>query len=186
MRAAQINLLPQKDFEDTPVGRLLRWSLTYGRYIIICTEVIVLLAFIYRFSLDRKVTDLEEAIAQKSAIIEANQEFETYFRNLQTRTEQIGTLLENEDVVIGVIRYLESITPLDVELSTITISARDRTLTLNAISGTSSSLALFLSQLKNSDVITQVNVNSLAKQNTGTGETLFSINAVIHPEALTK
>ena len=89
MPAKTINLLIHTDFDKTFLGKFLRWSLTYGRYIIICTEIIVLLAFIYRFSLDRKITDLNDEIEQKSAIIAANSNFEEQFRNLQFRTEQI-------------------------------------------------------------------------------------------------
>ena len=44
MPAKAINLLPERTFEKTIVGRILRWSLTYGRYIIISTEIIVLAA----------------------------------------------------------------------------------------------------------------------------------------------
>ncbi|HCS79450.1 TPA: hypothetical protein DIV55_06990, partial [Patescibacteria group bacterium] len=67
--AKPINLLTRKDFDASLVGRILRWSLIYGRYIIVSTEIIVLLAFIYRFSLDRQITDLNEEIEQKSAIV---------------------------------------------------------------------------------------------------------------------
>src|SRR3989344_3425468 len=67
-----INLIGEGDFSRTPIGRIVTWATTYGRYIMILTEIIVLLAFISRFSLDRKLTDLKEEITQKQAIIETN------------------------------------------------------------------------------------------------------------------
>ena len=61
----RINLLGSQDLEHTPWGRIVAWATTYGRYIMITTEIIVLLAFISRFSLDRKNTDLTEEVTQK-------------------------------------------------------------------------------------------------------------------------
>ena len=59
-RKITINLLGERKVGETPVERLLLWITTYGRYIMIGTEIVVLLAFISRFSLDRKITDLRE------------------------------------------------------------------------------------------------------------------------------
>ena len=71
-----INLLGDSEMDHTPVGRIVNWAVTYGRYIMIGTEIVVLLAFISRFSLDRKLTDLKEEVGQKQEIIEANLPFE--------------------------------------------------------------------------------------------------------------
>ena len=122
MPAKAINLLIRKDFDQTSFGRFLRWSLTYGRYIIICTEIIVLLAFIYRFSLDRSITDLNENIDQKSAIVKANQGFEKRFRNLQTRSQQVSSLFNHQGMVIYVLNHLEQITPSQVQYSSLDFS----------------------------------------------------------------
>ena len=69
-----INLIGEEEMAHTPVGRIVAWAVTYGRYIMIGTEIIVLLAFISRFSLDRKLTDLNDEVSQKQAIIDANQQ----------------------------------------------------------------------------------------------------------------
>src|SRR3990167_1463025 len=105
MSAQTINLLSQKDFDRTLVGKLLRWALTYGRYIIISTEIIVLFAFILRFSLDRQITDLNEEIEQKAAIVAANKGFESSFRNLQSRTQQINTLFTGQNQISTLITH---------------------------------------------------------------------------------
>src|SRR5690349_13458879 len=87
-----INLLGDSDTEHTPLGRIVNWAVTYGRYIMIGTEIVVLLAFISRFSLDRKLTDLKEEVAQKQEIIEANLPFEQDVRDLQDKLSKIKTL----------------------------------------------------------------------------------------------
>ena len=84
-----INLLGQEDLSHTPGGRMVQWAMTYGRYIMILTEIVVLGAFVSRFSLDRKLTDLKEEITQKQAIIEANSELEQNIRTLQNQLERI-------------------------------------------------------------------------------------------------
>ena len=63
-KTVDVNLLEKDDFSESPIGRIVTWAITYGRYIMILTEIVVLLAFISRFSLDRKLTDLNEAIGQ--------------------------------------------------------------------------------------------------------------------------
>ena len=64
----KINLLSKKDLEEKALGRFLKWSLSFGRYIIVGTEIIVLIAFFSRFKLDRQLTDLHEAINQKGVL----------------------------------------------------------------------------------------------------------------------
>ena len=68
---SNINLLKNSS-DQSPLDRITDWALTYGRYIMIGTEIVVLLAFISRFSLDRKLTDLKEEIGQKQQILLAN------------------------------------------------------------------------------------------------------------------
>lgn len=177
MPAKSINLLPNREFETTILGKILRWSLTYGRYIIVSTEIVVLLAFIYRFSLDRKITDLKEEIDQKAAIIEANQGFETQFRNLQKRTQQIGLLFQNQDTSVKVLRHLQSITPSGVQFNSFTYSGD--AVTINALVTTNSDLSLFLNDLKNSPLLTKINVTSLSKKSAGASETSLEIQAQV-------
>lgn len=177
MPAKNINLLPQKDFDQTPLGRFLRWSLTYGRYIIVCTEIVVLLAFIYRFSLDRQITDLNEEVDQKVAIIKANLPFERQFRNLQHRTQEIGTLLVDNDLSYKLIKHLESITPRGIIYKDFGFDQNKVTISATAV--TDASLALFLHQLKNSQLLTDIDITSLSKRSTGVSEITFQVGATI-------
>jgi len=88
--------LPRQGLEGTPVGRLIDWLLSSGRYIIIFTELIVIGAFLSRFWLDRKNSDLSEEIRQQKAILEATQAFEQEFRLFQTRLKVIAQYLEED------------------------------------------------------------------------------------------
>ena len=180
MPAQPINLLPRKDFDRTIFGKFLRWSLIYGRYIIVSTEIVVLLAFIARFSLDRTITDLNEEIDQKAAIVTANQGFEDRFRNLQNRTNYITHFFAKQDALQRLLTHLQVITPQGVRLTNLTLT--DDTVSLDAVAQTSSSLASFLSNLKNSDTLTDISVANVTKKTAQTAETTIKIEAILKTE----
>ncbi|MBI3385346.1 hypothetical protein HY030_04095, partial [Candidatus Gottesmanbacteria bacterium] len=88
-----INLMPTEDLERTPAGRFLKWALTVGRYIVIFTELIVLIAFLSRFWLDRTLSDLHESIKQKQAIVKSAKDLEDQARSVQNRLHEVSTIL---------------------------------------------------------------------------------------------
>lgn len=177
MPAKTINLLTRQDFDRSSFGRILRWSLTYGRYIIVSTEIIVLMAFILRFSLDRKITDLNEEIDQKSEIVKANLGFEQRFRNLQKRVDQISTLFTNQDKLIQVLSHLEQITPIGIRYTSFTFSTN--AIDIAGTANTSSSLSLFIVNLKSSPRLTNIDITGLTKKGAGSTEITFKVNAQI-------
>ncbi len=141
----RINLLGSQDLEHTPWGRLVSWATTYGRYIMITTEIVVLLAFISRFSLDRKNTDLTEELTQKQAIIVANLEFERDIKTLQTNLATAKKLLADQAKPVELINLIEELIPPDVYLRSLDLS--QNRLTINATAGTTQGFAQFLSNL---------------------------------------
>ncbi len=181
MPAKTINLLPHKDFDQTPLGKFLQWSLTYGRYIIVSTEIIVLLAFIFRFSLDRQITDLNEEIAQKSAIIEANQTFEQQFRNLQLRVNTIGKIITNQDLPLNILKHLENITPSGITFSSYNYAGNK--INIQAIAASDQSLAEFLYQLKKSQLLSDINVTNLNKTAAQVNNITFAFEAALKQTA---
>ena len=60
-------------------ARFIKWLTTIGRWVMTLTELIVISAFISRFWLDRKNSDLSDLIRQKQAILESTQYFESEF-----------------------------------------------------------------------------------------------------------
>lgn len=160
-----INLLGEQDLGHSPWGRLITWSITYGRYIMIGTEIVVLLAFISRFSLDRKLTDLKEEIAQKQMIIEANQQFEKEIRSLQDQLAKIKALTKDQDRPLTTIILIQSLLPPDVYLQAFELG-KDR-LKINAIAGTTAGFSQFLASLTGTREISQVEIGEVRKSITG-------------------
>jgi hypothetical protein len=81
----EISLLPEENNSQSFSNRFVRWLTTAGRFVIVFTELIVVMAFVSRFWLDRKNADLSETIRQQTAIIESTRDFENEYLLLQQR-----------------------------------------------------------------------------------------------------
>ncbi len=156
-----INLLGQEDLKHTPQGRIIGWALTYGRYIMIGTEIVVLLAFISRFSLDRKLTDLREEIAQKQAILEANKDLERDIRALQDKLVKFKQTTVNQKLPLDTLTTLQSLLPFDVSVDTLDI-ATDR-LSVTATAGTTRGFSQFLTNLQAAKQFSRIDIGDIKK-----------------------
>ena len=105
-----INLIVKKEASFS--NQLLSWALTYGRYIIIITQIIVLTVFFTRFKLDRDHTDLKESVSQKQALIESVASLETEIRRIQKNLADIKQVTANQNIPLNILRFLSEITPL--------------------------------------------------------------------------
>lgn len=156
-----INLLGQEDLKHTPHGRIISWALTYGRYIMIGTEIVVLLAFISRFSLDRKLTDLKEEITQKQAILEANVDLERDIRLLQDALVKIKQTTANQSVPLDTLALLQAILPTDVYVETLDI-ATDR-MAVSAVAGTTYGFSQLLTNLSATKQFAKIDIGDIKK-----------------------
>lgn len=146
---ASIELLPQEEWQKGKLGKLLKWTLTVGRHIVILTELVVILAFLSRFKLDRDLADLGKEIEQKQAIIEASADFEKEFRFLQKRLVSIESLRKDQIPAVEIVSELATLTPLNIQFSDLEVNKEGTELTATSL--TESGLATFLDKLKNSD-----------------------------------
>jgi len=156
-----INLLGKEDFTSTPSGRIISWAVTYGRYIMIGTEIVVLLAFASRFSLDRKLTDLKEAITQKQAILEANSQLEQSIKNLQERIAKTNVLYKDQDKLVKLLEFIQTSLPPDVHLDTLAIGV-DK-LSAQSVAGTNQGFSQFLALLSRNKQLTHVEIGDVKK-----------------------
>lgn len=161
-----INLLGQEDLAHSPQGRIVNWALTYGRYIMIGTEIVVLLAFISRFSLDRKLTDLREEIDQKQAILTANVSLENEIRSLQTQLANIKTLLTDQAKPVEYLALVASLLPADVYVNSLEIT-KDKIIA-DATAATTDGFNQLLINLQTTKKFTNVEIGDV-KKNPQTG-----------------
>lgn len=160
--SVNINLLTRDELSNTPVGRLLAWAVTYGRYIMVLTELVVLITFVSRFSLDRKLTDLNEEIAQKQSILEVNSQLEVDIRTLQGQLAQIKTITQIQNKPVDTLYFLQSILPSDVSLTSVNLQ-KDK-LIVSAIAGTTNGFSTFLNSLTANKKIGNIQVDEIKRQ----------------------
>lgn len=156
-----INLLGDSDMGHTPLGRIVNWAITYGRYIMIGTEIVVLLAFISRFSLDRKLTDLKEEVSQKQDIIEANLSFENDVRLLQNKLASIKTLSALPINPYDTLTSFQSLLPSGVYLQSFDLE-KD-VLTVQATAGSTYAFSQFIANLQATKSFTNIDIGDIKR-----------------------
>lgn len=112
---ASINLFKGK--KRSFLDKFFKWALTFGRFVVIITETIALLAFLYRFSLDRELIDLHDTIKQKQAIVKLFKDNENKYRNFQERIALSSKLVEIGEETATIFNDIVGLTPSDVVIS---------------------------------------------------------------------
>jgi hypothetical protein len=156
-----INLLGDSEMDHTPLGRIVSWAVTYGRYIMIGTEIVVLLAFISRFSLDRKLTDLKEEITQKQDIVEANLPFENDVRLLQNKLASIKTLSSMPVNPLEILTLFQSLMPSGVYFQSLDLS-KD-VLSIQATAGSTYAFSQFIANLQATKSLTAIDIGDMKR-----------------------
>ena len=170
-----INLMPTEDLDKSPAGRFLKWALSVGRYIVIFTELIVLIAFLSRFWLDRTLSDLHESIKQKQAIIRSAKELEDQARSIQNRLHEINNITSDSVNAEDILKLLQKITPTDVVYDSLTIGKNQMNISASALSEVS--LSVFSYNLRNSKLFSEINLDDVQKNKKQQGEISFSLSA---------
>ncbi len=158
----KINLLPQEEFAQSTLGRVLRWLLTSFRLIVIATEMVVMIAFLSRFWLDAQISDLTDAINQKKAVITSYAQTEKSMRQAQKELAIFSALAYDKSKYIPLLETLTTQLPQDVQVTSLTID--NSQLQLRAITSSEASASSFMLNLKNTGlfdktIITQVSID---------------------------
>lgn len=176
-KVSQINLLPQKEFASTTFGRILNWVLSTFRIIVIVTEIIVMLAFLSRFWLDAKNTDLNEEIKQKQAVIASSLSFEKDFKDIQERLKIFSDISTSEGIISGAFKEISSRMPDDVILTSITFDKDG--LEISGKSPSEVGVQQFISNLSQSKSLEKVALSNVKSEEEGSQVLSFSIKAEI-------
>lgn len=159
-RKGPVNLLPKDSFESSAVGRVLAWALVFGKWSVIVTQLIVVGAFLLRFGLDRKLTDLRRSMNVEISIIESYSELEREFRLAQSRLEIATEAISTQKSATDLLAHLATITPIDVWYERMTIT--DDSVTIAAYSSSISGFSLFIQSLKADVNFSSVSIGSIS------------------------
>jgi len=155
-RKKAINLLPKDSFESSQIGIVLSWLLTFGKWAVIVTQLIVMGAFLWRFGLDRELTDLKKQIAKNVAIIKSYEQVERDFILTQKRLAAAKTVIEQQKLISEEMAALAAVTPLDVWYDKLTISPKSTSIA--AYSRSLPGFSQFLGSLQKDPRYTSISV----------------------------
>lgn len=172
----KVNLLPKEELEKRPLGKFLKWTLSYGRYIIISVELVVLMVFFSRFVYDRRLTDLNESIEQKQTIVVSAQELEEEIKSFQQGIEKVKLLEQEKTDFLKILERLKTITPDGVVFENILFDKEKVSLAGRATSN--AAFAQLLLGLKDLSPFSQIEIAQITKEEE-TGLILFEIKASI-------
>lgn len=176
-----INLVPQDPFFETFLGRTLRWAVKVGRYIVMFTELVVILSFATRFSLDRQITDLNDAIRQKESVALSYGELEAEVRASQTKIEQYQQL-DQQTNLVDAFPALSQITPSDIKMSELNIKPTSVVLAGTTLS--QNSLNLLINNIQLSPNFFSVAVDRIETSSDKNAGLFFRISAAtVKPES---
>lgn len=156
----EINLLPQDDLETRPGGKFLKWALSWGKKIVVLTELLVVLAFLSRFKLDTDVANLSDEIDKRKVIIEASQEFENKFRTVQ---ESLNTVKKINQIPSALAVADSGRALLPGGVAVVQVESTNDHLSVNGGSS-DQTLSQMLSTFRNSRKFEDVIVERVAKQ----------------------
>ncbi|MFA6008204.1 MAG: PilN domain-containing protein [Candidatus Shapirobacteria bacterium] len=164
----EISLLPNDENNNTLIARILKWLTTVGRIVIIFTELIVISAFLSRFWLDRKNSDLSEVIRQQTAILASTQDFETDYRSLQERLKYISSFYQSEPKYVDNLNSLIQSLPDGIYFQSLNLSSDPKTSQVLAqvelYSYQEDPIVNFITNLKLNPDISSVNVQKIEKK----------------------
>lgn len=178
-KVRQVNLVPQEDLSSSTSGKVLLWIVSTFRVILIITELFVIGAFISRFWLDAKNTDLSEEMKDKKNIITSLSTFEEDFKDVQNRLVVFDSYKENEGVINDNIRSFISYKPSGVSFESISADLDKVVVVANSVSEIE--LQQFLVNLKSEDMFENIKLSGVTMEKYGS-TIKFTITAGIKRE----
>ncbi len=169
-----INLIPQDDFQSSTFGRIVKWALSTFRAVVIITELIVMSAFLSRFWLDSRNSDLNDEINISKTQIVAYKPIEDEMRSIQKRLD-IAKSIYNENKHSSTLKEVSNQIPNDVNLKSITVINNE--ITIKAISFSEKSVAQFFANLESSKNFRNVNLTQVSSSMNNNSLTQFTIEA---------
>ncbi len=121
----KLNLLHPNEIPPSLPTRFLRWVVSYGRYIVIFTEIIVVSAFVYRFKLDYDLDTLKTSINKDVPFIEGLITDEARITQAQTKLKTIGSTYNSSPNWKRIFNNLATEIPTSVRINSLNIDNSD-------------------------------------------------------------
>lgn len=168
-----INLLPRDEFEVSTIGVVLSWAMVFGKWAVIVTQLIVMGTFLWRFNLDRELTDLRKEIAKEVAIVRSYDQVERDFVLAQKQLKQLDVTLQEQERIIAAIDMIEQVTPQDVWYERMSLNPEE--ISLTAYASTLTGFGQFLTNVQANPMFSQVRIGRIESSNVRGTQMQFEI-----------
>ncbi len=158
-----INLIGERE-RDLFEG-VVYFFLTYLRYILVITQLVVIAVLFYRFSIDQNIIDLQESVNQKKEIVKTVSPLLTEVKKVDNQITQIKKVIGQQTSEQRLFDYVLSQFPASATLNQLLFDS-DK-LTLIGASTTPRDVQLFYSRLKSDGKFAAVNISTIKKTETG-------------------
>lgn len=159
----KINLLSRK--KESLTDKLIYFALSYLRYILIITQIIVIGVFFYKFKVDQEIVDYQDSVGQKKEIIEVTQPLFVEAKTTDFQIKEVRRIIERQDKFLDILNYLSTIFPDKLYLSKLTIT--DNSMKLEGFGDSGLLIQSFYQRLKTDKKFANVNLKSLKKIDVG-------------------
>jgi len=169
MKNYQIDLLPKK--KPSLIDEIVYFSLHYLRYVVVITQIVVIVVFFYRFKVDQEIIDLKESTNQKEEIIRVTLPLVTEAQVINNATDQIKQILKKQTQFVTNFDYLLSIFPTQLILTNLEIS--ESKIKLIGMTSDLPMVKLFFEKLKRDKKFKQVVIDQINKSGMGFEFSIF-------------
>lgn len=169
-----INLLPKDEFAQSPIGKFFAWALTFGKYIVIITQIIVIGAFLFRFKLDKEAESLTDSLNKQQVVLAGFRETELLARNIHSRLNNIKAIESRQEPMFKSLDNLSSLLPLETEVEALNFN--QNTLTIEGHAASELGISTLISNLQKNKNLENVNIISIKTSGIGNSNLDFVIS----------
>lgn len=173
-----INILyPQGIPQKLPI-KFLKWLLSYGKFIAIIVEVVVIATFVVRFSLDAERNNLKDQITTQIPYINGYSAEEAQIRQTQFKISEVKKVYGNEPSWTQILNQLSAQVPIQgVKLTGILLDHSQPgslTVKISGQASNSNDLAVLVTGLKQSQEFRNVTLSNISLEQ---DQVVFTISA---------
>jgi len=140
----RINLLLPK--EEKIVDKIIHFSLSYLRYILVITLIVVNGVFFYRLRIDQQIIDLKEELEMKNEIVEVARPIVNEASRISIKIIESGKILVTQNSVYEALIYVSTVFPEKCSLESLKLS--EGTVTFSGTCDTAAILRSFYAKLQ--------------------------------------
>lgn len=113
----KINLLPPN--EHNIADKMVYFAFHYLRYILVITQLVVIIVFFYRFKVDQDIIDLKDSLKQKQEVIHAVEPLLNEVAKINGKIANAKSVITKQDQFNEIYTYFVTKAPDDVEFTNI-------------------------------------------------------------------